>query len=83
MEGIRRTYMWKSSQGIEFNKLIHHAHADKREKLILALRRDPHLAFINRKRKPIAIQSAQHVSEAKQIKGQTLFALGLARWGPF
>ena len=65
--------MWKSSQGTEFNKLIHHAHADKGEKLILALKRDPYLGFISGKKNHIAILSAQHVSEAKQIKDKAFW----------
>ena len=53
----------------------------KRE-IDFSFKKGPHVAFINGKRKPITIQSV-HVSEAKQLKGQTLLALGLTRWGPF
>ena len=49
----------------------------------LALRRDPHLAFIIGKMSPLAILSAPDMCESKSSKRPNLFALGFKRWGPF
>ena len=83
LEAIRHTCMWKSSQGTEFNKLIHHAHADKGEKLILALKRDPYLGFINGKKESYCNSKCPAREWSKTNKRQSLLALELIRWGPF
>ena len=83
LEAIRHTCMWKSSQGTEFNKLIHHAHADKGEKLILALKRDLYLGFINGKKESYCNSKCPAREWSKTNKRQSLLALELIRWGPF
>ena len=55
----------------------------QRREIDLALRKDPHLAFINGKKSPLAILSAQDVCESKSSKRPRLLALGFKRWGPF
>ena len=52
----------------------------QRREIDFSFKKEPHLAFINGKRNPIAIQSVQHVSEAKR---QILLALELTRWDLF